>query len=86
MLIIDNSPIPLRTPGKRPLYKPPLPRKLPPFGPPPPPHPLGISTALPGSKGRRMDIFWNYTLHLPILDRRGKKKQPYRTEIIKKKK
>ena len=49
--------------------KPPLPRKLPPIG---PPHPLGISVALPGWwGGGGKDIY--HTLPLPILNHRGKK-------------
>ena len=48
--------------------KPPLPWKLPPFVPPNPQFPFPFL-----GRGRGMNIFWNYTLHLPILDRKGKK-------------
>ena len=43
---------------------PPLPLKLPLFGPPQPPPSIPSEFLLPFEGGGGMDIFWKYTLHL----------------------
>ena len=66
LLVFNNSAILLGAPGKTLDKTLPTPRKVPPFGPPPPP--LSLEFLLPSmvvvvvGEGGGMDIFWNYRI------------------------